>query len=180
MLAEFIIIQIPGASNDGIDSKSKRRNLSNCKKKFGDGPGGYNLFAITQIASFTFAIYAIVAGAWYLDDDKFCKHDIAMWLLIYGSVGLGGNVGYLLFVACMMSDNYKGLGLRIFPCFACLFGLFLFAWWITGNVWIFTSSTNNCPENLFHSGFWYLIAGYIYGGVFSCLQCCIGVAAAEP
>ncbi|XP_065834588.1 transmembrane protein 272-like [Oscarella lobularis] len=139
-------------------------------------------------------ITAIVIGAIYLHDCP-CQRYIPIYLIVLGSFGIV-RTGSSLLQKCFKKeeDDEENYEQKKKPnSFDSLIGLFLFAWFICGNVWIYSNVGNKCyresgditprPDNycdntLYLFAFWlttstYILLGTIcFCGIFFC--CCAG------
>jgi len=63
-----------------------------------------------------------------------------------------------------------------FKIFAFLVSMFSFCWFITGNVWVFSTNRNDCPTMLYTTAFIYIITLYSLFAFGCCCTCCCVVA----
>lgn len=137
-------------------------------------------------------VWFIIAFSIYRHDAKDpskppCKKPIGTFLLVSGISQLAFLVISLIATFCCgigvkKTDGKKaksGCGTILMTFLLCLFILFMFAWWIVGQAWTFSTSSSQCHEILYNTSFWYLIVTYILIGiaiiiaiVVSCMACC--------
>eukprot|EP01111_Echinosteliopsis_oligospora_P016511 TRINITY_DN6894_c0_g1_i1.p1 TRINITY_DN6894_c0_g1~~TRINITY_DN6894_c0_g1_i1.p1 ORF type:complete len:177 (+),score=35.45 TRINITY_DN6894_c0_g1_i1:48-578(+) len=140
-------------------------------------------FWIIRLAQIGASIYFCWLFAHHGHDNYPNCKPIATWLLVSGVVVMVALVVPILFgicVGCTAAKNaesgaalaVKG-GACLSACFLPLLGSFGFAWFIVGNVWVFRSKEADCQPLVYHTGFWYLIAVYIFMGVSIIASCCL-------
>lgn len=112
---------------------------------------------------------------------------IPLWLIVYGSVGLGyaviNAVSKLLdFIKKRKDPTAKNKSGLLLNCLAQLIGMFLFVWFIIGNVWVYgigdqvqynqlTDPATYCDKLVYLFAFWSITATWILIGL-SCFCCC--------
>ncbi|XP_072232810.1 transmembrane protein 272-like isoform X2 [Leuresthes tenuis] len=121
-------------------------------------------------------IAQISIGAVYLND---CprQHYIPIYLIVTGVFSLA--------LSCFPTAQKSDDGTINRPCatWNSLISSFLFCWFITGNVWIYSiyepnynKNTTNvdpyCNKSLYLFAFWTTTLGYILIGVFMVISCC--------
>ncbi|XP_077984092.1 transmembrane protein 272-like [Glandiceps talaboti] len=130
-------------------------------------------------------IAMIVMGAMNKDD---CPAEpyIPIYLIVAGACSLA--VCVLSMCGCLRNRGDKdegegdgGCGIAgcCTGCFSGLISLFLTAWFIAGNVWIYrthepsydSETENYCDKTLYLFSFWLMTTSYIFTG----LACCIGI-----
>jgi len=103
--------------------------------------------------------------------DAACSHTIALWLIVEGCVTIAARLWWLA-VSVKTKNPYAELTLNLLPrplfYLSVIYGLFQFAWWIVGHVWIYRSHWGDCDHLLYLTGFWFIIAFWILG----CANCC--------
>jgi len=106
-----------------------------------------------------------------------CSHRIAIWLIVEGAVVIFAKLFWLV-VAIATKNIYAEVAFHRLPkglvCPICIYVSFLFAWFIVGHVWVYKSHWNDCDQLLYFTGFWFIIAVWIFGCVNSCLQFAVG------
>ncbi|XP_076118255.1 transmembrane protein 272-like isoform X2 [Mytilus galloprovincialis] len=109
---------------------------------------------------------------------------IPIYLIVAGAFSLVKDLSSLLQKCKAKRTEEEQEGGAPTNFFDGLVGCFLFAWFICGNVWIYSThnhfSTDStkadfCEPVLFYFSFWLLNATYILIGI-SCLLCCCGVS----
>lgn len=131
-------------------------------------------------------IAMIVIGAEYKNDCPI-ERKIPIYLIVAGSVGVFRNL-ISLCQRAKKSDNDEGEEEKKQNPVTSILDCFLFAWFICGNVWIYSNykdvihdnmdSQYYCDETLYAFAFWITTATYILIGVMCCCVCCVGVCAA--
>ena len=132
-----------------------------------------------------YPLHFINLGAKYKNDCPIEKK-IPIYLIVAGAVGVFRNL-ISLCQRAKKSENEGEEEKKQNPVTSIL-DCFLFAWFICGNVWIYShykdvdhnvmSSSNYCDETLYLFAFWITTATYILIGVMCCCVCCVGVCAA--
>jgi len=140
------------------------------------------LIFLIQLAIFLgAAVFALWAGLHY--EGVSCDKPIDTWLFVTGITALslmGAVFLVILLLACgTATENGCAVGMALcFTCLICLGAVFQFAWFIVGNVWVFSTNVTECPggsDELYLIGYWFIIGQYIAMGVslvFSCLSMC--------
>ncbi|XP_072232811.1 transmembrane protein 272 [Leuresthes tenuis] len=127
-------------------------------------------------------IAQIAIGAVYLND---CprQHYIPIYLIVTGVFGLVLVVFSCLPCAQQPDDSTINPLSWVCKTWNSLISFFLFCWFITGNVWIYSiyepnynKNTTNvdpyCDKTLYLFAFWTTTLGYILIGVFMVIGCC--------
>jgi len=117
--------------------------------------------------------FLIWAGWHFHGSSHPCSHDLATWLWVNG---VGWLTFLIIFALVVLSSSGASQAATFtiaacFPCFLCALcvcGPFLFIWFVLGNIWVFTTSTDTCDSTLYRIAFWYLIGLYIW----AVLSCC--------
>ncbi|XP_071950285.1 transmembrane protein 272-like isoform X2 [Antedon mediterranea] len=130
-------------------------------------------------------ITMIVIGAVYKDDCP-AQDKIPIYLIVGGAFTIAKNLMDL----CSRWSKRRtedGEDNQMSKQGACssLFGCFLFAWFIAGNVWIYgtdpntdnVNALNYCNGTLYYFSFWLLNSTYIILGLLCCCFCCAACAA---
>ncbi|XP_062597315.1 transmembrane protein 272-like [Saccostrea cucullata] len=135
-------------------------------------------------------IASIVIGALYLDDCPIQKY-IPIYLVVAGAVGLCQNLfGMIQSICCKRSPDdeqeEQGAGAKLGSCINSLCGCFMFAWFIAGNVWVYSkydvvqttnsALTNYCHATPYYFAFWTITVAYIMVGVAILVSCCCCIA----
>ncbi|KAH3692269.1 transmembrane protein 272-like isoform X3 [Dreissena polymorpha] len=131
-------------------------------------------------------ITMIVMGAIHKNDCP-AERMIPIYLIVGGSFGIIKNLSSLL-QRCMNKDDEDRdeKNAKTNP-FDATLNLFLFAWFIAGNVWIYRTHdewskdpthANYCEPSLYWFAFWLTTAMYILMGSMCCCICCGGILAA--
>ncbi|XP_048751354.2 transmembrane protein 272-like isoform X1 [Ostrea edulis] len=129
----------------------------------------------------------IVIGALYLDKCPIQRY-IPIYMIVSGAVGIVYNVFGILKKMAKRSedeDTEERPGTFTSVC-SCVFGCFLFAWFIAGNVWIYSiydewssdpaSGIKYCHPTCYLFAFWTTTLVYILMGAsifFGCCSACI-------
>ncbi|CAF0818200.1 unnamed protein product [Brachionus calyciflorus] len=145
---------------------------------------GSSLFTIFFVILSAIPITMIIIGAIYKDQCTI-DHKIPIWLIVYGVFGLLNvilrtvqNSHYIFKKARNeLNESFK-IKMRIL-----IIDLFLFAWFICGNVWIYSVKskvvTDNqldpsyCHANCYYFAFWMITIKWILLGILCCCYCCI-------
>ena len=127
----------------------------------------------------TFFFYNLLAGAKY-EDDCPVESMIPIYLIVAGATGIVAN-------CCNCGVKYTESGdgeeKQINPLQAVV-QLFLFAWFICGNVWIYKNyepnyndptSPNYCDKTLYLFAFWVTTSYYIVFGAVLIIMCLVGL-----
>ncbi|XP_070552903.1 transmembrane protein 272-like isoform X1 [Ptychodera flava] len=144
------------------------------------------IFLVAAGISLSVPITMIVIGAIYKDQ---CSAEpyIPIFLIVSGSftiisIFLSMFAGIKQRRKMDRGDDDEGAVLR--SCARCLYGLisiFMLAWFIAGNVWIYRTHEPNyndvnaddyCHKTLYLFSFWLLNVTYILMGLSCCLGCC--------
>ena len=133
-----------------------------------------------------YSLHCINLGAEYKNDCPI-ESKIPIYLIVAGSVGVFRNL-ISLCQRAKKSDNDEGEEEKKQNPVTSILDCFLFAWFICGNVWIYSNykdvihdnmdSQYYCDETLYAFAFWITTATYILIGVMCCCVCCVGVCAA--
>ncbi|XP_022103107.1 uncharacterized protein LOC110985938 isoform X1 [Acanthaster planci] len=128
-------------------------------------------------------IAMIVMGALYKDDCP-VEPKIPIYLIVNGSVGIVKSLLDLI-VRCgrlnQEDNNTEEQKSTKGDICSHFLGCFLFAFFIAGNVWVYSnyppsdivSDPNYCYGPLYYFAFWFMTSCYILLGVFFCLECCL-------
>ncbi|PFX28256.1 uncharacterized protein LOC111326521 [Stylophora pistillata] len=137
--------------------------------------------AFVSLASIPLQIAMIVIGAKYKDDCP-VEEMIPIYLIVAGAASLFANC-----CTCGVKYNQQeNDGQTVNPLQA-LVQFFLFAWFICGNVWIYTnyepnytdpSSLGYCHKTLYLFAFWATNSAYILHGFVLVCFCCLGTCTA--
>jgi len=139
------------------------------------------LFAISIVMPITM----IVIGAIYIDECNIQKN-IPMWLIVAGTFGCLSSIlrtatnCYSLFKK-RSTDEQHEIGKK--GCLSSLIDLFLFAWFIAGNVWVYSiyktvqydpaNMEFYCHKTCYLFSFWIITISWIMTGFLCCCCCCI-------
>lgn len=142
-------------------------------------------------------ISMIVMGAMYLDDCR-VERFIPIYLVVGGTVSLFVNLAGLVESICQHKDpdRERSTLSKIWNTCEGFIGCFMLAWFIAGNVWIYSTFSKftttpgedtYCDPTLYWYAFWITTAGYILLGVFivgaciimCCVFCCASLCAAS-
>ncbi|XP_076118253.1 transmembrane protein 272-like isoform X1 [Mytilus galloprovincialis] len=144
---------------------------------------GSTICTILLVLFLSIPIACIVIGSLYLHDCP-AQRLIPIYLIVAGAFSLVKDLSSLLQKCKAKRTEEEQEGGAPTNFFDGLVGCFLFAWFICGNVWIYSThnhfSTDStkadfCEPVLFYFSFWLLNATYILIGI-SCLLCCCGVS----
>lgn len=125
------------------------------------------------------AIVSFVIGILYLHNCPIEPY-IPIYLIVQGAVGLLILVIHVLaFVHILYITKFKYQCIGTVAIFMAFIMIFLFAWFIAGNFWIFsvvnrvqltdqTKTNSYCNKNLYQAAFWLLIAQYVMSVYFCC------------
>ncbi|XP_067663176.1 transmembrane protein 272-like [Haliotis asinina] len=135
---------------------------------------------VGTVVGLAIPIAMISMGAIHIDDCPAQKY-IAVYLIVAGAFAAAMSVLKLVArMCCSDSDGNAPL-----PCSIVngVIGIFLFAWFIAGNVWVYglygkyspteTTADNYCMHDFYLFAFWIITAGYILLGVCILLCCCV-------
>ncbi len=148
-------------------------------------------FHLQLLLPFSIAIVSFIFGIRYLHDCPI-QPRIPIYLLVQGTIGLLIFVIHLLaivYILCL--TKFKYYFIATIATVTAFLGLFLFAWFIAGNIWTFsvvkrvqfinqTKSYSYCNGHLYHAAFWLLIVQYIMGVFFCCSFTWIPQSAQSP
>jgi len=123
---------------------------------------------IQTIISLGGSIYAVRTGSVYLHLD--CSKPIAVWLIAIGCATILFDSMWVICRAIIDGRYRSGINTFIYK-FMWLTLFFLFIWVICGQVWVFTSSKENCAKGLYLTGWWYLVGVYIFCGTMLIWHC---------
>ncbi len=136
-------------------------------------------FHLQLLLPFSIAVVSFVFGIQYLHDCPI-QPRIPIYLLLQGAVGLLITVIHLLAIVYILYIiKFKYQFISTIAIFTAFLGLFLFAWFLAGNIWTFsvfkrvqfidqTNTNSYCNGNLYHAAFWLLIVQYIMTVFFCC------------
>lgn len=140
---------------------------------------------------FSIAIVSLIFGIIYSSDCPIQRY-IPVYLIVQGSVGLLIFIIHLLAIVYILCiTKFKYFFICTIAILTALLGLFLFAWFIAGNIWIFSmfnrvqfddpANTNSyCNGVLYHAAFWLVIVQYIMTVFFCCSFTWIPQSAQSP
>ncbi|KAK3099398.1 hypothetical protein FSP39_003814 [Pinctada imbricata] len=130
-------------------------------------------------------ISMVVMGAIYKDDCPIQRY-IPIYLIVGGSFGILKNLTSLGQKAKNDRDEEGDeKNMKSNP-YDVVLNLFLFAWFIAGNVWVYQirgavssdiTSVNYCHPTLYAYAFWLITSVYILLGTTCCCVCCAGCLA---
>ncbi|XP_049923586.1 transmembrane protein 272-like [Epinephelus moara] len=143
------------------------------------------ILACSKLALCVMPIAQIAVGAVHLDD---CprQHYIPIYLIVAGVFGLVLAVLSCLPCAKKADDGTSNPLTSICATWNSLIGIFVFCWFIAGNVWIYSiyqpnynKNTTNvdpyCDRGLYLFAFWTTTLIYILLGLFLVGGCCVMV-----
>lgn len=154
-------------------------------------------FIITVCLSVSIAlpIAMIIIGAVYKDDCPVQKY-IPIWLIVAGSFGCFSTLLRTI-SSCInvikkrevtespQNNNENKFAKK--SCLSSLVELFLFVWFILGNIWVYSIhktvqynseiTQNYCNETLYLFAFWVVTLSWIFSGLFCCCCCCVVLVA---
>jgi hypothetical protein len=136
-------------------------------------------FHFQLILPFSVAILSLIFGIPHLQNCPI-QPRIPVFLVVQGAIGLliiVIHIVTIVYIMCITKFKYLFICI-IFALIIFLF-LFLFAWFIAGNVWVFsvtkrvqfsdrTNTNSYCNGTLYQAAFWLLIAQYIMSVYFFC------------
>jgi len=136
-------------------------------------------FTVGLALTFGLWIAMIVIGAIYLKGCTLNEY-IPIWLIVTGCFGLMKNISSLIHQITNMKNNEKDKNAET-TSLDCLTGIFLFAWFIAGNVWVYTAyskfTTDDeladtfCHKHVYWTSFWVITVTYICFLVMFCCGC---------
>jgi hypothetical protein len=136
-------------------------------------------FHFQLLLPFSISIVSLIFGIPHLHNCPIQPH-IPVYLIVQGAVGLLIFLIHLLAIVYILRiTKLKYLFIGTIAILTAFIGLFLFAWFIAGNVWIFsvvnrvqftdqTKTNSYCNFTLYHAAFWLLIAQYVMTVFFCC------------
>lgn len=145
---------------------------------------------ITVCLSFSIAlpIAMIIIGSVYKDSCPIQKN-IPIWLIVAGSFGCLSTLLRTI-SSCInlykkrdsaANNNENEFAKK--SCLSSLVELFLFIWFILGNVWVYSIQKSvqynpeitqtYCHETLYLFAFWVITISWIFTGLFFCCCCCV-------
>lgn len=151
---------------------------------------GSFIFTMIFAISITMPITMIVIGAIYKDQCKIERY-IPIWLIVAGVFGCVSTIFrtasncYTLFTKRGDGNDPEGANKKIQTknCFTSLIELFLFAWFIAGNVWVYSvrntvqyndqSLNTYCHQTVYLFSFWLITLTWILSVLFCCCCCCV-------
>lgn len=145
--------------------------LSNIRER--KVPPGMSVTGI--IITAVMAIASISVGSVYFNDCP-AQYLIPYYLIISGVAGL------LLLIPSLLPCGNREEPSILIHAFQSILGLFQTAFFIAGNVWIYsiyapnytdTKASNYCHKGLYLYAFWITTLVYIFLGVFLVIGCCI-------
>lgn len=148
-------------------------------------------FVITVIFAVSIAmpVTMIVIGALYKDDCRAQKF-IPIWLIVAGSFGCFSTItrtisnchSLIMKRDGLENNDTENTKVNKKSCLASLIELFLFAWFIAGNVWVYSiretvsydsESDLYCHKTCYLFSFWLITISWIMAVFFCCCCCCI-------
>lgn len=151
---------------------------------------GSFVFTIFFAISIAMPITMIVIGAIYKDQCTIERY-IPIWLIVAGVFGCISSIVrtasncYTLFTKRGDAADAEGANNKIQTkgCLTSLIELFLFAWFIAGNVWVYSvrnsvQYTNPvegsyCHQTVYLFSFWLITLSWILSVLFCCCCCCV-------
>ncbi|CAF0897145.1 unnamed protein product [Brachionus calyciflorus] len=130
-------------------------------------------FIILIIFMTAYPIAMIAVGATNLNKCTI-EPKIPVWLIVSGSVSI--FMAFLMAISLISQAVLKRAAIvGIFSCITCVVSLFQLAWFITGNVWVYSkngsviydieTSPNYCDKTLYLFSFWTITVAYIMMGL---------------
>ncbi|XP_070552909.1 transmembrane protein 272-like [Ptychodera flava] len=147
------------------------------------------IFLVVVGISLSVPITMIVIGAIYKDQ---CPAEpyIPIFLIVSGTftivatlLSIFAGMMYQCQLICCGDEDECATVHSCMLCFYGLIGIFMMAWFIAGNVWIYRTHEPNyydveaddyCHKTLYLFSFWLLNGTYILMGSSCCLGCCCG------
>ncbi|CAF0869710.1 unnamed protein product [Brachionus calyciflorus] len=147
---------------------------------------GSILFTIFFVILSAIPITMIIIGAIYKDQCTI-DHKIPIWLIVYGVFGLLNVIlrtirncySILKIASNELYESYK-IKMQIL---LSIIELFMFVWFICGNVWIYSVKSKVVTENqldpfychatCYYFAFWMITIKWILLGILCCCYCCI-------
>jgi hypothetical protein len=148
-------------------------------------------FHCQLLLPFSIAILSLIFGIHYFHNCPI-QPRISLFLVVQGAVGIQLIVIHILTIVYILRiTKFKYLFICIVAVLVFSISLFLFAWFIAGNVWIFsvtkqvqftdqTKLNSYCNSTFFHFSFWLIIVQYIMGLYFCCVFIWIPQSTASP
>jgi hypothetical protein len=136
-------------------------------------------FHFQLLLPFSIAIVSLIFGILHLHHCPI-QPLIPVYLIVEGVVGLLIFVIHVLAVVYILFiTKFKYFFIATVALLTAFLGLFLFAWFLAGNVWIFrvvkrvqftdrTKVNSYCHGTLYHAAFWLLITQYVMTVFFCC------------
>lgn len=156
---------------------------------------GSCIITVCLSVSIAMPIAMIVIGAVYKDECPIQKN-IPIWLIVAGSFGC---LSTILRTISSCISLWKKQGATASPedndenkfakknCLTSLVELFLFIWFILGNVWVYSIKQNvqyspeiiqtYCHQTLYLFAFWVITLSWIFTALFCCCCCCVVLVA---
>eukprot|EP00759_Apiculatamorpha_spiralis_P053218 PhF_6_TR612/c0_g1_i1/m.788 len=128
---------------------------------------GTNSVITLAAVIWSIVIYGMNKGSYPSCD----KEHLEKWFIIYGVCGIAIVPFLLAYSIIAVRLQAKAGSYLAAACFSLLYGLFLFAWWICGNVWIWNGSEVLCGD-LVSRGKELLIFQYCGMGLNVIMGCC--------
>jgi hypothetical protein len=136
-------------------------------------------FHIQLLLPFSIAIVSLIIGIIYSSNCPIQRY-IPVYLIVQGAVGLLiFDIHLLAMVYILCVTKFKYFFICTIAILTAFLGLFLFALFIAGNIWIFsvfnrvqfddsTNTNSYCNGVLYHAAFWLVIVQYIMAAFFCC------------
>lgn len=140
---------------------------------------------------FSFSIVSLIFGIIHVHNCPI-QSRIPVYLIVQGAVGLLIFIIHLFaFVYILWITKYKYFFIGFVAFLTAFLGLFLFIWFIVGNVWVFKvvnrvqftdpmMTTSYCSRTLYHAAFWLIIVQYIMAVFYFCSFIFIRQSAYSP
>lgn len=191
----------PGQAGQAFDLQAIIKQVRAAKED-GGGPGDYGrtigegwkagskACAVPVMACFSGLYLAmLVIGVIYLDDCR-VNDKIPIWLIVFGVFGwlklMLENRNWIPIGRCR-NQTEEEMEKSPLNKIVGVLNFFLFAWFITGNVWVFeqygyvnyenTTALNYCNQTAYLFAFWVMVALYIVIAIvigLTCLCGCVG------
>ncbi|CAF0897128.1 unnamed protein product [Brachionus calyciflorus] len=147
---------------------------------------------ILAISMTAYPIAMIVMGSTNLNKCTI-EPKIPVWLIVSGSVSIFMAILIILSVIAQVTlKKVDTVIVSIISLIVGIVGMFQFAWFITGNVWVYsknglvdyndTQSASYCDQSLYLFTFWTINVAYIFMGIailasilIPCIICCFSI-----
>ena len=148
-------------------------------------------FHCQLLLPFSIVILSLIFGILYFHNCPI-QPRIPLFLVVQGAVGvLLIAIHIFATISTLCVTKFKYFFICIVAALALIIILFLFAWFIAGNVWVFsatkqvqfvdqTKSNSYCNRTLFHFSFWLIIVQYIMSLYFCCVFAWIPQSTESP